>query len=426
LFLTPYPVWPAMLVLCTAAIVAAAVSGARLLGGAMAARWLAGPFVLLLPTFPVPTLAEKSVVQPLREAIAQVAAEISNLAGRPAIASGTSVRLANTWVGIDEACGGIRSLQACLMIALFFGEWYRFSWGRRLALVAVGLGAAIGGNAVRVIFLSLRASAGVEALAAAHDYAGWIAMLASLALTGWMAWRWGGRRLPAARAAGPGERRVAPAAWAWVALVAAGFLFTETGVRLWYARGASRRAEIARWQPRFPSSSPDYRAEPLAEPAREMLRPDEFVAGSWPMPGGGRAGAYYVGWRGGQVARTAPFFHNPTVCMPMAGCELQARLPDFEVRWEGGVIPFFAYRFRRAGETLAVAFTVWDPAAGRPLASTHAPTWRSWMARQWEDVREARENQPAQLLAVSLPWSEDAGEQMRETLARLIEPAGGL
>ena len=36
---------------------------------------------------------------------------------------GTSVRLGNGWVGVDDACGGIRSLQACVMIGLFFGEW---------------------------------------------------------------------------------------------------------------------------------------------------------------------------------------------------------------------------------------------------------------------------------------------------------------
>jgi hypothetical protein len=45
-------------------------------------------------------------------------------------------------LGIDEACSGVRSLQATLMVSLFLGEIHRLKIGARVALVAIGFGAA--------------------------------------------------------------------------------------------------------------------------------------------------------------------------------------------------------------------------------------------------------------------------------------------
>ena len=49
-------------------------------------------------------------------------------------------------VGIDESCSGIRSLQATLMIALFFGEFYRMSGTRRGWLLVAGPALAMAFN----------------------------------------------------------------------------------------------------------------------------------------------------------------------------------------------------------------------------------------------------------------------------------------
>lgn len=423
-FLTPFPVWPAVLGAFTATLAAAALAGSWLLGGRAALRWIAGPLILVLAVLPAPTFIDLHVIGPLRTLMAGLAAEICNLLGRPAMASGTSVRLAQSWVGIDEACGGIRSLQACLMIALFFGEWYRFALARRLALVIAGGAAALFGNGARVIFLSLRADAGAGAVETAHDLAGWLAMGTSVLLTGWLAWRWAGYRLPQQHRA----PRRAPAAdggaaWRWAAIVVGCFLGSEITVRLWYARGAVARANVPQWVAQLPTERPTFRREPVSAPAREMLAPDEFVAGSWPLGRDRLASAYYIEWHRGQTARTAPFLHNPTVCLPFSGCELVQTLPPIPVTWSGGEIPFFAYKFRRLGEHILVAFTVWDPSRGRILTASDTNRWLDWFMWRWTEVRDARQHQPAQLLAVSIPWEEDAPAELHALLTRLVRPA---
>ena len=83
-------------------------------------------------------------------------------------------------VGLDEACSGIRSLQAVLMLMLFFGELYRASLQHRYALVIVGALIAFAGNAVRTISLAmLAAKHGIESIAVWHDPIGYALMTAS-------------------------------------------------------------------------------------------------------------------------------------------------------------------------------------------------------------------------------------------------------
>lgn len=431
LLLTPFPLWPMLLAGYTAIFAGIALLGAWGLAGCAGVRWVRGPLLLLVSVLPVPSMVENAVILPLRTVWASLAAEISNLCGLPALAYGTSVRLGSGWVGIDEACGGIRSLQACVMIALFFGEWYRFRWGRRLALIGVGVAAALLGNFGRVLYLSLRAGAGIRAVESAHDLAGWLAMAASLALTGWLACRWGGYKLPEPRspaAAAPAASAVpgmSPAI-VWLTTLALLFLASDVGTRLWFAHGEEvRRTSITQWSAALPSHHWSFHpAPPLTEDAQAMLRPDIYVAGNWRSTGDLPVSAYYIEWRRGQVARSVPFLHNPTVCLPLAGCELVGALDPISVQWSGGTLPFHAYKFRRAGEEILVAFTIWDPSRGQPLRQPEAlHSWRDWWDGQWREVREARQNQPAQLFTIAVPWSVHAAETARQLLEEMVIPA---
>ena len=149
-----------------------------------------------------------------------------------------------------------------------------------------------------------------------------------------------------------------------------------------------------------------------------MLLPDFYLAGRWQGPHEMEVAAYYIEWRRGQAARFVPFLHNPTVCLPMAGCEMVRSLGDIPVRWSGGTIPFHAYLFRSAGEEFPVAFAIWDNSRGAPLDSRSGSAQGRWaeIKRRWDDVEQARRDQPAQLLSVSL-----RGDKAREALPALLE-----
>jgi hypothetical protein len=149
-----------------------------------------------------------------------------------------------------------------------------------------------------------------------------------------------------------------------------------------------------------------------------MLRPDFFAAGEWQGENQRTIGAYYVEWQRGQAAHSIPFLHNPTVCLPMSGCELVRPIGTVPVRWAGGEIPFRAYLFRRTGEEFAVGFVIWDPSRGRPLENDSVG-WRAWMTARLLHVIEARADQPAQLLAVAV-WGEHPEERLATTIGALI------
>ncbi|MEZ5415320.1 MAG: exosortase/archaeosortase family protein [Opitutaceae bacterium] len=406
LLLTPYPLWPAPLLAYLAVLIGLALCAARMVAGRSGMIWLAAPLIVLAGVVPWPGAIDRWFILPLRETVAIIVAEISNIAGNPAVASGTSVQLPGGWVGIDEACGGIRSMQATVTAALFLGAWLDFTWRRRLGLLAIGVGAAVAGNFVRVLFLSWMASGHADDLETWHDPAGWLALGISLGVTGGAAWVWRkAARTPSSPPPGRTPRPVTVASRSglvWSILLVLLLLSVEAGTRLWYTQGSSRvRAQVPRWQAHFPEETITYQILPLSDSAHEMLRPDRFESGSWIGADQLRRSAYYIEWERGQVARSVPFLHNPTVCLPYAGCELQQDLGVVEVAWAGRVIPFYTYLFRQRNEDLLVAFTIWDPARGAPLENV-AEGWWSWWQRQWRDVREAQAHQPAQLIAYAV------------------------
>ncbi len=64
--------------------------------------------------------------------------ELLGWLGIPAMPHGNVIEVATGMVGIDEACSGIRSFQATLMISLFLGELYSLNFARGAGLVLGG------------------------------------------------------------------------------------------------------------------------------------------------------------------------------------------------------------------------------------------------------------------------------------------------
>jgi exosortase/archaeosortase family protein len=424
LVLTPFPVWPVPLAAYVALLVGAGLYAAWVAAGREGVRWLGGPLIVLAGALPWPSLIEGTIIAPLRVGLANLAAEVCYGLGVSALAQGTTLRLAQTWVGVDETCGGMRSLQATVLAALFLGEWLRLGWTRRGALVVVALGAAVAGNFLRILVLVWRADVGgEEALQAAHDGAGWFSLASSLLLLGLAA------RLMARGKVGAAAQVVSRrggAGWGTVpvafVVLAGGLGLGEVATRIWYERGAARVAEqFPQWQVGFPARAAGYRTVPLPDAAREILGPDYFAAAEWRDAEDRMTSVYYVEWRRGQAARSVPFLHNPTVCLPLSGCEYVRPAGDLVVRWAGGEIPFARHVFRRAGEEFSVAFVLWDPARGRPLRKIEAGR-AGWLAAQFADVREAREHQPAQLLTVAA-WGPRAEERLTGIVSALIVAA---
>ena len=154
-----------------------------LLGGRPWLRHFAFPVLFLLAGVPWIFRCEFLLVQELMRLNALAVAGVLRLAGFSAHAAGNTIALPTGRLGVSEACSGIRSLQATLMMALFFGEFYRFGWRGRAGLLAAGAALALAGNFVRMAWLArCGAVEGVAAVEAAHDTAGWTLLV--LTVTG--------------------------------------------------------------------------------------------------------------------------------------------------------------------------------------------------------------------------------------------------
>ncbi|MCX6925422.1 MAG: exosortase/archaeosortase family protein [Verrucomicrobia bacterium] len=137
------------------------------------------PICFFLTAVPWPTFIEGPLIQGLMRANIGVTIELLGVIGVPAIQHGNVIEVATGMVGIDEACSGIRSFQASLMISLFLGELCALSARRRALCVVAGFALAFNFNAARTLLLTrIAAAKGIGAMGSWHDPAGVVILLA--------------------------------------------------------------------------------------------------------------------------------------------------------------------------------------------------------------------------------------------------------
>ena len=99
--------------------------------------------------------------------------EALNLYHIPVLQHGDLIEVKTGLLGIDEACSGIRSLQATLMASIFLSELYRGSWPRCVLLVLSGVIIAFLCNVRRTFLLCwVAAKEGTGSISSWRDPAG--------------------------------------------------------------------------------------------------------------------------------------------------------------------------------------------------------------------------------------------------------------
>jgi len=147
------------------------------------------PICFFLLAVPWPTLIEGPLVQFLTRRNAAATVEVVGWIGLPALQRGNVIEVGTGLVGIDDACSGIRSFQATLMVTLFLGGLYRLGFGRRYLLVLGGFLLAFLFNVGRTSLLVWVASGkGMAAMSAWHDPTGVVILVAEFICL-WLAGR---------------------------------------------------------------------------------------------------------------------------------------------------------------------------------------------------------------------------------------------
>jgi exosortase/archaeosortase family protein len=357
---------------------------------------------------PWPSGLENLLVQSLTRSNVAATVELLGLFDIPALQHGNAIEVSTGVVGIDEACSGIRSLQATLMISLFLGELYRLTVLRRVWLLVLGFVLAFAFNMGRTLLLTGIASArGVGAVASWHDPAG-VTILVACFSSLWLLAFWLKRRAgvspaspnvalassPASSASIPAGKSaefptqgsksdagcstfdVRPArpsplfALRWIAVaLGAWLLLVEGGTELWYRLHEHAVRDHTKWSVEWAASQAVSQVVEVPPGIRRQFRYDQGMECRWQDANGGEWQLYYFRWfparsLSKRVAIHLAKTHGPEKCLPAAGMRLKSDLGTTRVRVGDLELAVHQYVFEAEGRQLHVFYGIYEDQGG--------------------------------------------------------------
>jgi exosortase len=387
-------------------------------GGPGWVRHFAFPVCFPLAAVPWPVQLENVVVQTMMRAVASVAVEIASWFGVGAYQLGNVIQLRNGFVGVDEACSGVKTLQAGIMVALVLGELLGMRWKRRIALLMLGCGWVFICNVFRATALVfVAASSGLDALARWHDWIGTAALLCGMLGMLGLAWLWKKdpeETLPAAGTSGGPAIFMSP--WfvlAWLAFI---FAVTET----WYRAHERRLIERTPWQVSWPAGNSTVAIQPIPESTRVILRYDDAKTALWEEPPGVRWWSFFAQWKPQRAALQLVRSHSPEICLPAIGRNFRGARPAVTVHAGGIALDFRSYEFEQNGRPLFVFVCVQED---KRVASGPADTGEWNVRGRVQAALDGKRNLGQRLLEVAVLGLDDftqAGEALQKTAEEIL------
>lgn len=294
--------------------------------------------------------AEQWLTKTLMPVLAQMTCEALVWFNIPSVRQGNLIEIANGIVGIDEACSGIRSVQATLMASLFLGDLYRFRWSRRFLLVVVGALLAFLFNGVRAFFLAyVAAKEGINASVGFHDPAGFTILYISFGFLWAMSWLFRGRVDVTHRAESSAGARVLPGPL--LAGIAAMLLLAEFGTQAWFISHEKNLVKTPAWSIDWPQRE-GLREIPIPPATRSTLGFDSGHGVDWVEPDGTKWAFFFLRWEQGNPLIKGVKYHKPDICMPAAGRTLERDLGTEVLNIKGHKIPMRWFLFKEYGRPL--------------------------------------------------------------------------
>lgn len=412
-------------------VMAFAVIGISLLslaraGGMSWLRHFAFPVCLPLAAVPWPVQVENTIVQNMMRGVAYVAVEIAGWLGVGAYQIGNVIQLRNGFVGVDEACSGVKTLQAGLLVALVLGELFRLRWGRRIALILLGGSWIFACNIFRATTLVLvAANLGLESLGRWHDAIGTAALVGGIAGIMVMAWLW--KREPPE--IGPPEARpvVRPASLTpqWIALVWLALVFG--GTELWYRVHERQLIERPRWEANWPAGNSTTSHLSIPESTRVILHYDGAKSGVWEDPPGVRWWSFFAFWKPQRAALQLVRSHSPEICLPAIGRTFRMTHPDLTLPVDSLSLDFRSYEFEQNGRPLFVFVCIQED---KRVASGAVGSEEWNFSGRLRAAFQGKRNLGQRLLEIAVTGLNDfaqAREAVAKTVAEIVsteEPTG--
>ncbi len=392
-------------------------------------RDFAFPLFFFLVAVPWPTVFETPMIQALTHANASATVEVLRVLNIPAIQHGNVIEVSTGVVGIDEACSGIRSFQASLMIALFFGEYYLLTTGRRVACVLAGFALSFLFNLVRTTLLtSVAAKSGIAAISRWHDPAGVTILLGCFICLWLLALRLQKRppqgNVSASATATSDPLPISASTRVPVVLLyllTAWLVMAEVGTELWYRIHEWRLPPPVTWQVELPTDNPTFAVRPISEKSRQYLRYSEAKNAAWRGPDGTSWQTIYLRWDPGRTAVHLAKNHTPEICLEASGRKVLSQAPLRHYSVNGLELPVIQYRISDESGPLQVFYCLWED---RPQkAKRDFSTMLLGYANRLEPVLAGRRNSGQRSLEIAV-WgiADDAEAEaaFRGQLTRLV------
>jgi exosortase len=386
-------------------------------------------FALLFPlvSVPWPSQLEVPLIHEMMRFVAGTAAMALNQAGVFALAQGNIIMLGAGPVGVDEACSGIQSFQAAVMVSLFLGELFGFLTAERVRLFLFAIIWALVCNVSRTLFLCVMAHRdGLEAVSRWHDTAGYALMALCyggiFGLAMW--WDRQAETETVELSPSPVSARTVPTAWLAGGLVWLVVVGMATG--WWYRRGEVNFTPRQGWTVQFPDE-PAFKAKDFSERERTLLRYNEADGREWVDKQGHRWTLNFFRWETGNAGADNAKYHRPTVCLADIGYELQTTFPPREVVVKGVRLPVRQYRFTAGSQMLDSFYCLWDE-LGRPGYTDLSDNWdpANWSAHaRLMNVLAGRRGGGLQLLNASVVGAETpeaAAADFQQEIEQIIVP----
>jgi exosortase len=400
-------------------------------------RSLIFPIGFFLVAVPWPTVFEEPLIQGLTRADARATVELVGWFGIPALPHGNVIEVATGEVGISEACSGIRSFQATLMISLFLGELYRLSGVRRAVLCLGGFAMSFLFNLVRMSLLTwVAASKGIAAIANWHDPAGVTILLACFG--GLWAFAVSLRRpatqrgpsRPAAPTLEPASApcniqssilnpqssiHLPPPAWPLFTL-AAWIVLTEIGVKSWYRAHEAHLPPAKQWTVNWPVNNPTFKEQPLEADALQMLKCDENRRAGW-QEDSRQWQVIFIKWNPGTRVQLG---HSPNICMTGAGHTLTtvANCEWFDA--DGLRLPFAVFEVMDAPQPFYIFYCLWNDRLNAPgTGATYLSLWGNKLAPVLAGLRNSGQRS-IEIAVAGVSNTAEAESAVRAELGKIL------
>ncbi len=354
-FAQPNPDWSLVGWVMTGEVVVMTLGVIAFAGGRSWVWHFAFPICFIFTAVPWPRFIELPLTVGLMGYVTSFTVELLNALGVVALQHGNLIEVRGGLLGVEEACSGVRSLQASLMASLFLGELYRMAWHRRILLLCAGFVVALTTNVGRTFYLSLSAAnSGLPVMTARHDSAGFTTLAICFGIVWVIGLLLSRNDLRLEHQSGIAAGHLVPLRFA-VALTL--WLLGVLGVtEAWYYDGG--KPPESQWTM---ASPPDAKSVEVDAAVVAQLQCDRITSATWREMNGAQWMFHFIEWNPGPLrSRVLARVHRPEVCLSAIGMKLLEDRGSVSAKVAGLTLPFRAYTFEQNGRLVFVYFGLWQ------------------------------------------------------------------